>query len=88
MFTVLLPSAPATAIRECPPIPGSGQALLQRERYAFDLPFEELRLSGQLTELDEQGLLLYRLRPVSVWDRLSLWVQHLVLNSLQPAGIA
>ncbi len=60
----------------------------ERQTRAFDLPFDELRLSGQLTELDEQGLLLYRLRPVSVWDRLSLWVQHLALNCLQPAGIA
>ena len=60
----------------------------ERQTRAFDLPFDELLLSGQLTELDEQGLLLYRLRPVSVWDRLSLWVQHLALNCLQPAGIA
>ncbi|MGH8545646.1 MAG: exodeoxyribonuclease V subunit gamma, partial [Gammaproteobacteria bacterium] len=61
---------------------------IERQTRAFGLPFDTLRLSGQLTELDEQGLLLYRLRPVSVWDRLSLWVRHLALNCLRPAGIA
>ena len=45
------------------------------------------RLQGRLDGLTTDGLTDFRLGRLRVRDRLGLWVRHLVLNLLAPAGV-
>jgi exodeoxyribonuclease V gamma subunit len=66
---------------------------LEQEPLALDLTLTDMRISGWLPQLTSPGLLArqglfgYRLAPVTARDYLSLWLQHLLLNVLAPAGI-
>ena len=47
-----------------------------------------IRLTGWLTGASGQGLLDYRLTTAKPKDWIALWLRHLLLNSLRPAGVA
>ncbi len=53
-----------------------------------DLGLPEVRLTGWLARLTPQGLFEYRLGKIKAKHRLALWLEHLVLNALAPAGVA
>jgi exodeoxyribonuclease V gamma subunit len=59
----------------------------QTQPLTFDLTIAGIRLSGRLAPLAPDGLFGYRLAPVTARDQLSLWLQHLLLNIIAPAGI-
>ncbi|HXG29163.1 MAG TPA: exodeoxyribonuclease V subunit gamma [Nevskiales bacterium] len=64
----------------------------EREPLPFELEFAtaagKLRLRGQLRGLGEHGLIGYRLGSLGVRDYLNLWLRHLLLLHLAPAGVA
>ncbi len=53
-----------------------------------DLTCGGARLQGWLDGLTEDGLLCHRLGRLRGKDLLALWLRHLVLNAIAPAGIA
>jgi exodeoxyribonuclease V gamma subunit len=54
-----------------------------------DLSFGDLRLTGWLRGVSAAGLFGYGPGDdIKARDRLSLWIRHLVLNALAPAGVA
>ncbi|MEW5979998.1 MAG: exodeoxyribonuclease V subunit gamma [Acidobacteriota bacterium] len=55
----------------------SGEPL---EPLDVDFEIEDFRLSGRLDRLFRRHLLRYRFAEVNAKDRLSLWIEHLVLN--------
>ncbi|MAK65937.1 MULTISPECIES: exodeoxyribonuclease V subunit gamma [unclassified Methylophaga] len=55
---------------------------------AFEFDCEDFTLTGQLEGLSKSGLLHYRLAKMKAKDLLGLWCSHLVLNCLQPEGVA
>ncbi|OUR71587.1 exodeoxyribonuclease V subunit gamma [Methylophaga sp. 41_12_T18] len=55
---------------------------------SFELKLGEFYLSGQLEQLHEGGIFQYRMAKTKGNDLLALWLQHLVLNCVQPKGIA
>jgi exodeoxyribonuclease V gamma subunit len=62
------------------------QVLPPAERCALDvdLSLGELRLTGQLVDVTQHGLVGYHLGAVRPQDYVELWVRHLVLNCLAP----
>lgn len=52
------------------------------------LDVDNARLTGVLRSICPDGLFMYRLAKVTVNDRLSLWIRHLVLNAVAPKGVA
>ncbi|MGH8581213.1 MAG: exodeoxyribonuclease V subunit gamma [Gammaproteobacteria bacterium] len=57
------------------------------EPVAFDLALEGCSLSGTLSGLSAAGWMGYRLGRLSGNDALNLWLHHLVLQVLAPAGV-
>lgn len=61
------------------------------EQAAKNLPIElnidGFRLSGQLQQVTENGLLRYRLAKKKGKDLLAAWIDHLILNILRPEGV-
>ena len=56
----------------------------------FELKLNDLVLTGQLGEsalLHQGGLFHYRMAKTKGQDLLAMWITHLVLNAVQPAGI-
>ena len=53
----------------------------------IDLPLADLRLSGWLTSLYSTGRISYRPATLKAKDILQLWIHHLILTMLQPAGV-
>jgi len=53
-----------------------------REPLEVDLPISDFRITGRLDGAGLERLVQYRYAKVTCKDRLSLWVRHLVLNSL------
>ena len=53
-----------------------------------DCDLGPIRLTGWLTGASGQGLLDYRLTTAKPKDWIALWLRHLLLNSLRPAGVA
>ncbi|WP_438970834.1 exodeoxyribonuclease V subunit gamma [Methylophaga sp.] len=51
------------------------------------LEIDNFRISGQLEQVSEQGLLRYRLAKKKGKDLIAAWIDHLILNILQPEGI-
>jgi exodeoxyribonuclease V gamma subunit len=51
-----------------------------------DCALGEFRLTGEVRRLTAQGPLHYRCASIKPKDRLRLWVQHLVLNTVQADG--
>ena len=56
------------------------------EPLEIDLSLGPMRLTGWLAGAAESGLVGYRMNTIQPWTRLELWVRHLVLNCLAPAG--
>ena len=52
-----------------------------------DLVFGEKRLTGWLADVVPSGLIRFRMSKIKARDRLSLWIQHLVLNHIAPNGV-
>lgn len=48
----------------------------------FELELGDLCLCGQLTQVSTFGLIDYTVAKTSAYDRLRLWIRHLVLNAL------
>jgi len=59
-----------------------------REPLELELALGDFLLEGQLRPLYGRGRVTYRFGSLKARDRLRLWVPHLVLCLLQPAGIA
>ncbi|APZ44017.1 exodeoxyribonuclease V subunit gamma [Acidihalobacter ferrooxydans] len=57
------------------------------EGLELDLHLGETRLRGWLRDVRPGGLLLYRVGTLRPEDRLRLWLWHLALNALAPAGV-
>jgi len=55
---------------------------------AFEFDCAGFTVTGQLEGLSRSGLLHYRLAKMKAKDLLGLWCSHLVLNCLQPDGVA
>ncbi len=55
---------------------------------AFEFDCDGFTLTGQLEGLSKSGLLQYRLAKMKAKDLLGVWCSHLVLNCLQPEGVA
>ena len=55
---------------------------------AFEIACGEFTVTGQLPGLSASGLLQYRLGKTRASDLLRLWCSHLLLNCLNPQGIA
>lgn len=53
----------------------------------IDLAIGDFRLQGELRDLTDAGLVLSRPAELKPKDRLSAWVQHLVLCALAPGGV-
>jgi exodeoxyribonuclease V gamma subunit len=53
-----------------------------------DCDLGPIRLTGWLAGASGQGLLDYRLTTAKPKDWIALWLRHLLLNSLRPAGVA
>jgi len=51
----------------------------------FNLKISEYTLSGKIDTIFESGLIHYRYTKVKVKDRLKVWIDHLVLNSMKRA---
>ena len=58
------------------------------EPIPVDLDLGPVRLAGWLSGLSAQGLLDYRLTSPKPRDWIALWLRHLLLNALRPAGVA
>jgi len=58
------------------------------EAETFELKLGEFTLTGHLEQLFDGGLFQYRMAKTKGHDLLSLWLQHLVLNSIAPEGVA
>ena len=58
------------------------------EPIPVDCDLGPIRLTGWLTGASGQGLLDYRLTTAKPKDWIALWLRHLLLNSLRPAGVA
>ncbi len=57
------------------------------ESLSLDLTIGKFRLTGCLPKLpSQQGLLFYRMSDMKAVDYLNLWLHHLVLNIIAPAG--
>jgi exodeoxyribonuclease V gamma subunit len=54
----------------------------------IDRAIGDFRLQGELRDLTDAGLVLSRPAKLKPKDRLSAWVQHLVLCALAPGGVA
>lgn len=52
-----------------------------------DLALGPFRLTGRLTGMTSSGVVGYRLASLTAHDYLSLWLRHVVLNSVAPADI-
>jgi len=67
-----------------------GRALPRREAGLLnvDLTLGEFRLTDRLTGLTPTGWVGYRLASMKAGDYLNLWLHHLVLNVVAPAGVA
>jgi len=63
-----------------------GKGVGNQATLEVDLRMQNLRLTGWLRSLTSAGLVSYRAAKLTAADRLSLWVLHLVLNVLAPAG--
>ncbi len=57
------------------------------EPLAFEFDCGEFTVSGQLDGLSVAGLLQYRLAKIKAKDLLGIWLSHLVLSYLRPAGV-
>ncbi|MDH5591919.1 MAG: exodeoxyribonuclease V subunit gamma [Gammaproteobacteria bacterium] len=55
---------------------------------AFELNISGFTLMGQLHGVASSGLFSYRMGKTKGSQLLSVWIQHLVLNCLQPEGVA
>jgi exodeoxyribonuclease V gamma subunit len=66
----------------------AGEAARALEPLEVDLTLGAFRLRGWLRGLTPQGVLGYRPARVRARDWIELWVRHLVLNALAPAGSA
>ncbi len=53
-----------------------------------DLAFGQVRLSGALTGVSSGGLVEFRLAEAGPIDWVRLWIRHLLLNCVAPAGVA
>ncbi len=67
-----------------------GRTLSRRETewLNVDLPLGEFRLTDRLTGLTPTGWIGYRLASMKAGDYLNLWLHHLALNVVAPAGVA
>lgn len=59
----------------------------EKKDIAVDLRIDEFTLGGQLHDVTEQGLLRYRLANQKGKDLISSWIDHLLLNIMQPEGV-
>lgn len=55
-------------------------------RIEFDLPLAGFRLTGCLDNIWPERMVRYRCAKVKAKDRLQVWLEHLLLNALQPEG--
>ena len=55
---------------------------------SFEIKFGDLVLTGHLEQVFDGGLFQYRMAKTKGHDLLALWLQHLVLNSISPEGVA
>jgi exodeoxyribonuclease V gamma subunit len=53
----------------------------------INLVFGDRRLTGWLGDVVPGGLIRFRMSKIKAKDRLSLWIQHLVLNHIAPSGV-
>lgn len=53
----------------------------------FELKLNDFVLTGQLEQLHQGGLFHYRMAKTKGHDLLTLWINHLVLNVIQPEGV-
>ena len=58
------------------------------EPIPVDLNLGPVRLAGRLFGVSAQGLLDYRLTTAKPKDWIAVWLRHLLLNALRPAGVA
>lgn len=59
----------------------------RREPLAIDAEFGGVRVQGLLDTLTTAGVIGYRPATIKPKDRLRLWLQHVLLNAVQPQGI-
>jgi len=52
----------------------------------IQLRYGEIQLQGWLHPITPEGLIRYRFAPLSAEDQITLWLQHLVLNTLADVG--
>jgi exodeoxyribonuclease V gamma subunit len=55
-------------------------------RLDFLLELDDFRLGGHLDRIWPKGMLRYRCAKMKAKDQLQIWLEHLVLNALQPEG--
>jgi exodeoxyribonuclease V gamma subunit len=60
----------------------------RHEAIPVDLDLGPIRLRGRLADLGEPGRFAYRFAKTKVKDRISLWIQHLLLNRLGPPRVS
>lgn len=53
----------------------------------IDLALGEFRVTGRLTRFGREGLLHYRCADLKPKDWLQLWIEHLALGTVEPAGL-
>ena len=73
----------APFVRRLERLPGD-----ELEPIEVDLSLAGFRLQGRLRHLRAEGLVDYRFGNLKAKDWLRIWVRHLVLNLLQPNGVA
>ena len=56
--------------------------------HAFELRSEHLTLTGALTRMSSEGMLIYRVAKASAHVRVNAWIRHLALNAFAPRGVA
>ncbi len=59
----------------------------QRPAEEFELVFNGSALDGQLRDLHPSGQVAYSVGSFHPFQKLNLWIRHLVLNMLHPAGV-
>jgi exodeoxyribonuclease V gamma subunit len=56
--------------------------------HAFEMRSEHMTLSGTLSRMSGEGMLIYRVAKASAHVRVNAWIRHLALNAFAPRGVA
>jgi exodeoxyribonuclease V gamma subunit len=62
-------------------------ACQDREKVEVSLNMAGFELTGRLTHVTQKGLVIFHVNPLSARHYLEIWIQHLMLNCVKPAGV-